>query len=477
MKTIIGLVMLLCVNCFGQNQANVWYFGNGVGLDFNSPCQPTVLTEGKIDGYEGCATIADKTTGQLLFYTNSDTVWNRNHVAMPNGQLVTNGRTITQVLIIEKPASDSIFYIVTSEVQGFSGEGLQFHEVNMNLNSGLGGLVVKDSLLYASPLTEKITAVRHSNGTDLWLIAHEYNSNNFLAFLVTAFGINPVPVVSSTGKIHADASTADAVGEMKASPSGLKLAVVTSRNPNIELFDFNTQTGQVSNPIVLVENGGYDALGNPSGLYGLSFSSSSAMLYVSKWNLPSLGSPGQVIQYDVTSNDSIIINNSRVNVFTSTSKSLYSLKLAPNRKIYVGQNVSGFIGVINDPDSAGLGCNYVDNGLFLNGKLSSWGLNNIMEYGTYCSPQTGLVESGVEEAQLKVYPNPANQQITLEFDHPVRDNCVLTIYDSHGQLVLLLTTITTTKIELQRQNLKSGLYFYSLQSDGQAATTGKFIFE
>jgi len=477
MKIISILLLTICINCFGQNQANLWYFGNGVGLDFKNGCTPTVLTDGKIDGFEGCATISDKVSGQLLFYTNSDTVWNRNHIAMPNGQLVRNGRTITQVMILEQPASDSIFYIVTAEVQGFSGEGLRLHGVNMNLNGGLGGLIFKDSVLYSSAVTEKITAVRHANGTDIWLIAHEYNSNNFLSFLISSSGINPIPIISPIGKIHFDASSFDAIGEMKASPSGSKLSVVTGRQPNIELFDFNNLTGQLSNPIVLLENGGYDLIGNPSGLYGLSFSANSSMLYASKWNLPSLGSPGQVMQFNITSNDSALINNSRVNVFTSTSKSLYSLKLAPNRKIYVGQNVNGYIGVIDAPDNAGLSCNYIDNGLYLNGKQSSWGLNNLMEYGDYCNEPTGQAEIWKEDLNIKIYPNPADNQINLEFDNINKENFSLTIYDSRGQLVRKMTNISTDKLTIDRQNLKSGLYFIQLLSERQTVMTGKFIFE
>ena len=380
--TFLNLVISLQLSA--QKQANTWYFGNGAGLDFNNGCVPSVLTDGMINGFEGCATISDKVTGQLLFYTNSENIWNRNHQFMPNGNLVQSGNTITQVLIIEKPGSDSLYYILTSEIQSYSGHGLKFHEVDMSLNSGFGGITYKDSLLYQSPVTEKITAVRHANGTDIWIIAHEYGSQNFLAFQVSSSGINLTPVISALGKIHADAMTFDAIGEMKASPDGSRLAVVTLHQPDIELVDFDNSTGIVSNLIRLPETGGYDTIGNSSGFYGLSFSAGSSMLYASKLNMSGLGSPGLIIQYDVSSNDSATINNSRVDVFTTTSTNLYSMKLAPNRKIYVGHNQANYIGVINFPDSAGTACNYIDNGVYLGGKTSSWGLNNLMEYGNYC---------------------------------------------------------------------------------------------
>lgn len=479
MKTRLLLFLFLPMFCMAQKQHYIWYFGNGAGLDFNHECTPTVLTNGHIAGFEGCATIADKTTGQLLFYTNSDSVWNKNHVVMPNGHLVTNGNTISQVLIIQKPSSNSVYYIITAEIQCFGGQGLKFHEVDMSLNGGLGGLTFKDSLLFPS-VTEKITAVRHSNGTDIWLIVHECSSDRFLSFLVTPSGINMTPVISQTGKVYPPISY-DAIGEMKASPDGSKLAVVTLLHPDIELFDFNQTTGQISNPITLPETGGYDPIsGSASGLYGLSFSSSSAMLYVSKQRIASF--PGQLIQYNITSNDSATINNSRVNVYTTASKGFYSIQLAPDRKIYVAQNVDDdYLSVINSPDSAGLTCNYQDNGLYLNGKTGSWGLNNLMEYGYYCNnikdtiidTITGMNDVSKNIKNIQSFPNPFSLQTTLHPGKPL-NNATLTLYSLIGTRVRQVRNICGESVIINREQLPTGLYYYQLVQDRQIYT-GKLV--
>ncbi len=78
---------------WSQNQANIWYFGEGIGLDFNAG-NPTPLYDGEIYGNpqqmseflynEGSATISD-VDGSLLFYTEGERVWNRTHQLMPNG--------------------------------------------------------------------------------------------------------------------------------------------------------------------------------------------------------------------------------------------------------------------------------------------------------------------------------------------------------------------------------------------------------
>lgn len=461
---LFRILLFISTLSIAQNQNNIWYFGNGVGLDFNGRCLPSLLTDGKIDGFEGCATISDKVSGQLLFYTNSNAVWNRNHNVMPNGNLIANGYTITQVLIIQKPSHPSLYYIITSEVQGFSNQGLRFHEIDMTLNGSLGGLTFKDSVLYPSPVTEKLTAVRHANGIDVWLIGHEYGSNKFLSFLITSSGITTIPIVSQIGKVHYDASSVDAIGEIKASPNGKKLAVVTSRQPDIELFDFNNSTGQISNPITLPENGGYDTLGNPSGLYGVAFSSNNTMLYVSKWNLPSLGSPGEIIQFDITSDNATSINNSRVNVFTSTSKSLYSLQLAPNRKIYVGQKVGNYyIGVINFPDRTGLNCNYSDNGLYLNGKTGSWGLNNLWEY-VYCFT-TGIEEQG-QDHDINIFSNLSAGSLTIQTTTS-KITCI-EIFNEIGETVYTTSFSShSNSIEIDISSKPQGIYFVRVKTENQ----------
>ena len=74
-----------------NGEGNIWYFGYGAGLDFNSG-SPVALHDGQINQLEGCATIADS-DGNLLFYTDGMSVWNCAHGVMPNGTGLSLGRT------------------------------------------------------------------------------------------------------------------------------------------------------------------------------------------------------------------------------------------------------------------------------------------------------------------------------------------------------------------------------------------------
>lgn len=480
-KLFSAILIAICFNSYGQKQANIWYFGNdGAGLDFNNECRPTVLTNGHINGFEGCSTISDKNTGQLLFSTNSEWIWNRNQDTMPASSLVSGGKTITQVMIVQKPGFDSLYYIITGEAQaGLTGIGIapyQFHCVDMTMNGGLGGISFKDSILYSSPVTEKITAIRHANGIDIWIIGHIYNSNNFLSFLVTSSGINTTPILSSIGKYNGDFTSGDAIGELKASPDGSKLAAVTLSHPNIELFNFDNSTGQLSNLITLPEQGAYNTTGGPANLYGLSFSSNNTMLYASQWYNAFGGLQGKIIQYNITSNDSATINASRVNIYSANNESFYSMKLGPDRKIYVGHHFSGpssgYLGVINFPDSAGMSCNYVDTAIYLEGKHSGWGLNNLMEYGKYCTQSTSEKEI-IIQSDVSIYPNPINDKLTIQTYNYERTELIL--YDLSSRK--LLQQSFTNSITINLEQLAKGIYLYEIRNLNGIIKNGKVIKE
>src|SRR5690606_15921044 len=81
-------------------------------------------------------------------------------------------------IIVPLPGSDSIYYIFTTEAFGISAPRFSYSIVNMNLSGGLGDVIVKNILINQS-VSEQLSAVRHSNGIDYWIIVHEFGSNGF----------------------------------------------------------------------------------------------------------------------------------------------------------------------------------------------------------------------------------------------------------------------------------------------------------
>jgi hypothetical protein len=76
-----------------------------------------------------------------------------------------------------------------------------------------------------------------------------------------------------------------------------------------------------------------------------------------------------------------------------------------------------------------------------------------------------------------IYPNPTNRTATLQFDNSKKENCTLTIYDLQGRLVMTIINVCSDKIEIERQNLPSGLYFLQIRTESKVIATGKLTIE
>lgn len=359
--------ILFCLSylpLISQKEAYNWFFGENAGITFNTfDLNPIALNSSAISSEEGCASISDA-SGKLLFYTNGEIVWNRNHAIMRNGNGLSGSNNATQsVIIIPKPNSSNIYYVITNDYnQGVNG--CRYSEVDMNSDGSLGDVLSpKNRLIFSNP-TEKLTAVRHSNGTDWWLIMHEWDSDVFRVYQVSATGISLNPVTSIIGSIH-NGNVTNKKGQLKSSQNGTKIALVLPNMASVELFDFDNSKGILQNAVTLKSSVFNDA-------YGVEFSPSGNYLYVTKHELPSA-----ILQFNLrTWTASGILNTQSLIAESQDAGDFQSLQLAPDNKIYVARPNRTFLGRINNPDISGKNCNYVDSSIFLAGKLSRQGLPN-----------------------------------------------------------------------------------------------------
>lgn len=349
------IVALSVFTMNAQKEANIWYFGEFAGLDFNSG-SPVALTDGQLNTIEGCATISDK-DGNLLFYTDGRTVYNKSHDIMFNGMFLNGNESSTHsALIVPKPDSNVIYYIFTVDLQG-GLNGIQYSEVDMQLDGGLGGVTSNKNIKLFSPVTEKITAIKGCNGDCLWAVTHKTNSSEFLAYKITSAGVDHLPVISNVGSFVFGSSYT--IGAIKISPKGDKLAVA-NYNQDVQLFDFNLGTGVLSNPITLLN----DSTNN--SYYGIEFSPNGNVLYASM-------EYGGIYQFNLNAGTTSDILNSITEIAQSPI-GYGALQLAVNGKIYATQANSDYLHAINNPNSIGLACNYQHNAVFLKGGKSYLGL-------------------------------------------------------------------------------------------------------
>jgi hypothetical protein len=173
---------------------------------------------------------------------------------MPNGNNLWGHYSTTQTLIVPQPGNDSIFYIFTASPQynalyAMDSVGFHYSVVNLKHDNGYGDVVLKNILLYKQT-TEKITAVHHRNGQDIWVVMHEWGSNCFRSYLVTEAGIELTPVVSCVGAVHQGggplpSANYNAIGQMKISPDGSLLGLVLADARKVEIFFLILKPGKL----------------------------------------------------------------------------------------------------------------------------------------------------------------------------------------------------------------------------------------
>ena len=350
-KLYLILSFLSMLVSHAQGEANIWYFGKNAGLDFSSG-SPVALTNGQLVTEEGCATLSTS-TGQLLFYTDGSTIYNKNHVIMVNGNGLMGHSSSTQsATIVPMPGSTTLYYVFTIDRES-QPNGFRYSVVDMTLDSGNGAVTTQKNILVYTPTIESIGITKHANNIDYWIVTHGINNNNFNVHLLTSSGLNTTPIVTALGPVISSAGFSEA-GTIKIAPSGTKLAIANVSD-FVQLYDFNNSTGVLSNERTLLIEDWF--------LYGVEFSPDESLLYVTN-------NFGKLYQFNLNATD---IPSSIFTILNS-SDICGALQLGPDNKIYVAIGNQNKLSVINNPNVLGAGCNFQYNAIDLAGRLCQGGL-------------------------------------------------------------------------------------------------------
>lgn len=444
MKKILSLFLcLITFVAFSQNEASNWYFGKNAGLHFNAATGTvTALIDGQINTLEGCTSISD-TNGNLLFYSDGRTIWNSLHQPMANASealgtgLLGDDSSTSSGLIVPKPQDLNSYYIFTvDEPHHFNSaafpnqsdgdgvnDGLTYSLVDMTLNGGLGDVDAVEKNIHLTTYdpnnpnevdfkcSEKITAVKADDCSSFWVLTQFVDK--FYAFKVDINGVNTTPVISTVGpEVPVSGYRRNALGYLKASPDGTKLAVahlgfattLAGEAPGgVYLYDFDNDTGIVSN---MQELYGPEHGDSP---YGVEFSAENKKVYATINGGANGSGPSSVLQWNLESAD---IPASLVVIHTSSVFSAGALQLGINKKIYRAQvnlnnqNNSGrYLGVIQNPEADGMAANYDETGILVdvNGDfqhLSRIGLPPFIQ--SLFNSQIDIIQNGISTTELKL---------------------------------------------------------------------------
>jgi gliding motility-associated-like protein len=339
---------------------------------------PQVLSV-EVNQFEGCSCISDS-LGVFQFYTTgfNSSIKNIHAEYLENGLGLTGNYSATQSsIIVPQPGNPGIYYVFQVNIPYYDN-GLTYSIVDMEMAQDSGEVILKNELLL-SKVSEKITAIKHANGKDIWVFTHTWGDNAFYAYLINSEGLFG-PVVSHTGMVHtADVQFNNAIGYMKASPDGKKLALGIYGLNKLEILDIDNNTGVVSNAVT----------SNPDfiGVYGVEFSPDASKLYVTTIDL--MGTQtfvSQLLQFSV--NDGASVFDNPIEIATSTGGSYFcGLQLGSDARIYISKTPleNNHLDVIFNPNRQGTYCNYnylngiAYPGLNLGNGKAKFGLPNFMQ--------------------------------------------------------------------------------------------------
>lgn len=351
-RTLYILTLFFCVHtAFAQMQNNNWCFGERCGFSFSTGR----VYNSSIYSLENCATVSDRTTGKLLFYTDGVNVYDSTHTIMQDGNNVGDDYLKTSAqgsLIVPFPLDSNKYYLFTLDNWASPNSYLRYSVIDMTLNGGNGGVVPgQKAIVIDSNLTEAMTAINSCSQT--WIATVKKGTNDFNMILVAPSGISATRVVSS--KTHP--FFGKGLVTARFSPDVRKIVTTIGNGVNsisyVALYDFDVSTGKVSNGIVI------DTVYGKEEFYGCEFSPDSKKLFVDAVISKA------IYQYNLEYTDAPAIRASRQTVVKSVSSTYGSPQLGPDNNIYFTELGSQYVQKIVNPNAMSPGCVCHPNAILL----------------------------------------------------------------------------------------------------------------
>ncbi|MBI1191881.1 MAG: hypothetical protein GC205_01715 [Bacteroidetes bacterium] len=482
MRRVIATFLTAVMLCFGrasqgQGHDSHWVFGNGNHLEFTAGGPEVRAAIVGYSAFEAATAISDQ-EGELVLFSNNVQFWGSdlNIIAgtdsLNPGPSGINGSTRTNACIAlpwPGDSSDNLFVVIyTNELSG----KVHYSLFDKTLNGGKTGLVsgVVNLSVWKNEVAESVTAIRHGNGRDWWVIARTYGnkSDSILVALMDPTGIT----------YHNDYSIGfEAVrsGEMSPSPMGDQLAISFSADGGSKffgVFEFNRCDGsiQILDTLLPSVNGGF---------YGVTYSLDGESIYANSTSRHKL----YKIQLSAgVLTDSLLYTFPGEDFFINQGG---QLQLAPDGKVYqvnVKLSASGglpiypeFLAVINEPNRGVLYCAFDTFGVYLDG-LPTIGVYSLPNFANYNlgplvgSPCDTLSPQDTTQTSIQpVFPIQGEWSITPSISsgwyqlNSTKEGWLL-VQDLYGREVVRRWFSGTTPFDLT--GLPAGVYVATVAIEG-----------
>jgi hypothetical protein len=398
----------------------------------------------KLSPLRTLAFICDK-TGVPQFYTNGAQIGN-----LVGDSLIAKGMIDSALAVdfgdgmpmeqgsVILPKNDCQYYCIYYSVSdsfyalGYNQpDRLYYALVDMCANVGRGKVLsVKNPIYKGFMGMNRMTACKHANGRDWWLVVHGDEYNNYFKFLVT-----PDSISGAFQQQIGPPELEGILGQAVFSPDGSKYASITGNSPLV-LLDFDRCTGEFSNPVSINVSFLPPYQINGSGALGCAFSPSGRFLYVNEYD--------QLVQFDLSA-DTIQKSITVIAQFDTTyyryTHPFHTEYLAPNGKIYIDNWDASppCFHVINTPDSPGVACNY-EKSVLCSNNSSALPISNMPHYrlgplvGSGCDTLTDNQSIEPNTRLMRLRPNPASDKVLVSLTEYMK-GAQLQVMDVTGKVV------------------------------------------
>jgi hypothetical protein len=337
---------------------NIWYLSDSSIIDWSNSSYPHSKKAAPIYTEEGTGSICDS-FGNLLFYCNGQNLYSSNHIKLNKSFSLMGDQSTTQGALILKHPESNLFHLFTNRGYGDSG-GLYLTTWYSSADTAI--FIDKAKRIFYNT-GEGINAVNHQNGIDVWIITHDNNSNLFYCLLLKSNGILKCVKQKQIGAVLNDKMAANNIW---ITPAGNKLGFDGVFIDNQYLYQYNNQTGDISNQLVL--NSGLN--------FGMQFSTNGKYIYT--YNLGA----------DVISRQSLEVWNStaisisKENITTlKTSNTLRWPRLGYNDIILFPRYNKRFFSIVKSSGDSIQNVEFIDTGIELvDSKCTNGNFNTNQSY-------------------------------------------------------------------------------------------------
>jgi hypothetical protein len=355
-KNVVFLLFLALVfgggnwlHAQGVTQKN-WYLGSGTqGIQFGRPDYvPSLIPQPSGSGIGGGAVATDPNTGNLLFYTDGDNVYDVSRTLMPNSGLGGNTTLNQSAIITPVPDAPNQYYIFTMTAGGTIEQAIVQTDAPGSETfptPPLGNVISKNVATGLTGQSEGMIIIPHPNGQDSWLITQTANSDSYTVTAITSGGLTSTTVPGLGVPLTAASfSFNEESGRLAVAPK--------DANKNVAVLNFDPLTGDLTfDPVFnqfLLNTGA--ASNTTEAVYDIEWSKDGGFLYISRNGDASVPIAPDVLQVDLaTASLPVSILPPTLDIVRS-----YGLQMGPDSAIYhLYENSAGefLMGRINDTDS------------------------------------------------------------------------------------------------------------------------------